>query len=209
MADPQENRYIHDDEQEEVRLTGVKQTWKCKSCSKLSTGFVVPFGRCFLCGGELEVIEPYSGPDADKVAIIQEAVSFEVNMHTFYKLALEKATHPHARAVLEDLAEQEREHIDELNEKYHLDLPTDPKELETGEGLSGWLFEGVDFSDKDGQVLPLFDHALELERRTQAHFAARAEAATGRDRAFFEELAAEEAEHVSLLEAQRDQFLGD
>lgn len=201
--------HIFNEDQEEVRLAGVKQTWKCQSCSKLSAGFVVPFGRCFLCGGELAVVEPYTGPDADKVAVIQEAVGFELNMHTFYKLALEKATHPHARAVLEDLAEQEREHIDEMNEKYHLDLPTDPKDLETGEGLSGWLFEGVDFSDDDGQVLPLLDKAIELERRTQAHFAARAAAATGRDRGFFAELAAEEQEHVSLLQAQREQFLNE
>ena len=29
----------------------LRYTWKCTSCAKLSTGFALPFGRCFLCGG--------------------------------------------------------------------------------------------------------------------------------------------------------------
>ena len=28
--------------------------WKCRSCSKVCQGMAVPYGKCFLCGGNLE-----------------------------------------------------------------------------------------------------------------------------------------------------------
>jgi glutamate synthase (NADPH/NADH) small chain len=33
-------------ENDSVCRADVKYTWKCKECGKLSTGFVIPYGRC-------------------------------------------------------------------------------------------------------------------------------------------------------------------
>jgi len=43
-------------EEDEICCAQVRYTWKCRKCHKLSTGFAVPYGKCFLCGGELEQI---------------------------------------------------------------------------------------------------------------------------------------------------------
>ena len=44
---PKCHQIIEDDS---VCCAEVKYTWKCRACGKLSNGFVVPYGRCFLCG---------------------------------------------------------------------------------------------------------------------------------------------------------------
>ena len=44
-------------EQDEICCAQVRYTWKCKSCHKLTSGFALPYGKCFLCGGDLEVVE--------------------------------------------------------------------------------------------------------------------------------------------------------
>ena len=43
-------------EEDEICCAQVRYTWRCKSCFKLTTGFAIPYGKCFLCGGDLEVI---------------------------------------------------------------------------------------------------------------------------------------------------------
>jgi hypothetical protein len=43
-------------EEDEICCAQVRYTWRCKSCFKLTSGFAVPYGKCFLCGGELEVL---------------------------------------------------------------------------------------------------------------------------------------------------------
>ena len=73
-----------------VCCVDIKYTWKCKECSKLETGLVVPYGKCFLCGGELEVVDTYNIDDPQKVEPIKTALQFEVNAYFFYKLAKEK-----------------------------------------------------------------------------------------------------------------------
>ena len=44
-------------EEDEICCAQVRYTWRCKSCFKLTSGFAVPYGKCFLCGGELELIQ--------------------------------------------------------------------------------------------------------------------------------------------------------
>ena len=43
-------------EEDEICCAQVRYAWRCKSCFKLTTGFAIPYGKCFMCGGELEVI---------------------------------------------------------------------------------------------------------------------------------------------------------
>lgn len=197
------NRHIFDEETEIYREAGQKRSWKCKRCHKLSQGFVLPFGRCFMCGGELEPIEPYTGKNAAKLAVIREAAGFELSMHSFYLMAHDRATDPKLRVVLGEMAEKEREHLDELNAKYHLELPTTLGEMPAGEGFLSWLFEGINFDDAKGQADAVYVQAIQMEKRTRDYFKKRALECEGEERAFYEELAAEEAEHVELLEAER------
>ena len=41
-------------EEDEICCAQVRYTWRCKSCFKLTSGLAMQYGKCFLCGGELE-----------------------------------------------------------------------------------------------------------------------------------------------------------
>jgi glutamate synthase (NADPH/NADH) small chain len=193
-----------------VCCADVKYTWKCKSCGKLSTGFVVPYGRCFLCGGENEVIEGYSGTGPEMVAIVQEAVQFEIDMYHFYRMAMQKAKDKTLRAVLEDLFHKEEDHLNELEQKYHLHFSDDIRELskENEEIVFGFIFHGIDFKNAEGHILQVYNKAIAMERRTRNRFLTHAKSLPpGPQKELYRELAAEEEEHVTILETERDQFL--
>ena len=192
-----------------VCCADVKYTWKCKSCGKLSTGFAVPYGRCFLCGGENEVVRGYSGADPDEVAIVREAVQYELDMYQFYRLGMQRTSDPVLHDVLEEMYHKEEDHLDELEGKYHVHLDPQLRQLpdKVEQLVSKWIFEGIDFTNEEGHVLEVYDKAIAMERRTRDHFKTRSEAmAPGPQKEIYRELAAEEEEHVSILETERAQF---
>ncbi len=196
-------------EDDDVCCAEVKYTWRCKSCGKLSTGFVVPFGRCFLCGGENEVIEGYRGARPDQVAIVREAVQYEIDMYQFYRIAKQQTSSRELQGVLEELYHKEEDHLDELENKYHIHLEPHLRQLpdRAEKLLSQWIFSGIDFSDDKHHVLEVYDKAIAMERRTRDHFQARADSSEpGAQKEIYRELAAEEEEHVSILETEREQF---
>jgi rubrerythrin len=197
-------------EDDSVCCADVKYTWKCKACSKLSTGFVVPYGRCFLCGGENERIEAFTGARPEQVAIVREAVQYELDMYQFYRLALQRTSSEDLRTVLDELYHMEEDHLNELEEKYHVHLDPQLRRLpdRTEELLSQWIFQGIDFSDAQQHVLAIYNQAIAMERRTRDHFQARADSlGPGPQKDIYRELAAEEEEHISMLETERDQLL--
>jgi rubrerythrin len=186
----------------------VRYTWKCKSCGKLSTGFVVPYGRCYMCGGENEVVKPYTGAAPETVAVIREAIQYELDMFHFYKLGMERTQDPQMKVVLEEMFHKEEDHLVDLEEKYHVHPDENPREMtpDAEKIYASWIFEGINFSDGD-HVLELYDKAIALERRTRDHFQARAaELPDGPERELYRELAAEEEDHVAILETEREQF---
>jgi len=192
-----------------VCCAGLRHTWKCRKCGKRSTGFVVPYGSCFLCGGENVIVEPYESADIQTARVVEDAVQFEVNMYQFYRLGRERATSPEARAVLEQLYLKEQDHLLEFENKYHLHLDREVLEMppDAERLLAAKLFRGIDFGDATGQVRPLYERALQLEIRTRDHFARRArELPDGTERELCRELAAEEEEHVAMLETELQQF---
>jgi glutamate synthase (NADPH) small chain len=204
---PKCHQIIEDDS---VCCAEVKYTWKCKNCGKLSTGFVVPYGRCFLCGGENEVVEGYRGAQPEQVAIVREAVQYEIDMYQFYRLAKQRTQDVTLGAVLEELYHKEEDHLEELETKYHLHLDAQVRDLPgSAEALiSQWIFSGIDFLDAENHVLAVYDKAIAMEKRTRDHFLTRAsEAAPGAQKEIYRELAAEEEEHVTTLETEREQFL--
>jgi rubrerythrin len=195
-------------EEDEICCAQVRYSWRCKSCFKLTTGFAIPYGKCFLCGGELEVIPGRDLSDSMRFRAIRDAVQFELNSFHFYKLARHRASTPEQRAVLERLYEAELDHLHELEEKYHAHLDREVVELSLDEQnlLSNWLFRGIEVTEASG-VADLYQVALEMERRTRDHFKRlAAELPAGLERDVCLELAAEEEDHVALLEGELEQI---
>ncbi|HLK65384.1 MAG TPA: hypothetical protein VKU19_18220 [Bryobacteraceae bacterium] len=195
-------------EEDEICCAQVRYTWRCKSCFKLTSGFAIPYGKCFMCGGELEVIPGRELGDSMRFRAIRDAVQFELDSFHFYKLARDKAHTPEQRAVLERLFEAELDHLHELEAKYHAHLDREVVELSENEEqlLSSWLFRGIRINEESG-VADLYQQALEMERRTRDHFRNLArELPAGLERELCEELAAEEDEHVALLEGEMEQL---
>ncbi len=195
-------------EEDEICCAQVRYTWRCKSCFKLTTGFAIPYGKCFLCGGELEVIPGRDLGDSMRFRAIRDAVQFELNSFHFYKLARDRAASPDQRAVLERLFEAELDHLHELEEKYHAHLDREVVQLSEDESqlLSNWLFRGIEVNP-ESRVADLYQAALEMERRTRDHFRQLArDLPQGLERDLCGELAAEEEEHVALLEGELEQI---
>jgi rubrerythrin len=196
-------------EEDEICCAQVRYTWKCRECHKVTSGFVVPYGKCFLCGGEIELVEGGRDlGDGMSFQAVREAVQFELNSFHFYKLARDRAAGPQHRLVLERLYEAELDHLHELEEKYHahldravLDLSPSAEKL-----LSDSLFEGLSVSD-GASIRRLYESALEMERRTRDHFrglAARLD--DGMEKDLCLELASEEDEHMAMLETEIGQL---
>jgi glutamate synthase (NADPH) small chain len=197
-------------ESDSVCCVDIQYTWKCKSCGKLSTGFVVPFGRCYLCGGENEVTQGYSGVQPELVAIVQEAVQYEVDMYNFYRLARERTSDKVLGAVLEELYHKEEDHLAELEKHYHLHLDPDLLKLpeQKQRFFADWAFRGIDFKNAEGHIPQVYDKAIVMERLVRDRYLASAAALpAGAQKEIYRELAAEEADHISTLETEREQFL--
>jgi rubrerythrin len=195
-------------EDDEICCAQVRYSWRCRSCFKLTSGLAIPYGKCFLCGGDLEIIPGRELGDSMRFQAIRDAVQFELNSFHFYKLARDRAKSKDQRAVLERLFEAELDHLHELEEKYHAHLDREVVELSGDEQtlLSNWLFRGLQVSDASG-VADLYRVALEMERRTRDHFRKLAsDLPPGLERDLCAELAAEEEEHVALLEGELEQL---
>jgi len=195
-------------EEDEICCAQVRYTWRCKNCLKLTTGFAVPYGKCFMCGGPLEVIEGRELGDSMRFRAIREAVQFELDSFHFYKLARDQAQSPEQRSVLERLYEAELDHLHELEEKYHAHLDRETVELSADHDklLGKWLFQGIHLDQKTG-LKELYQVALEMERRTRDHFLKLAgDLPAGLEKELCGELAAEEEEHVAMLEGELEQL---
>ncbi len=193
-----------------VCCAGVEYSWKCKSCGKFTTGLVIPYGRCFLCGGEIEISKGYAGALPEQFDIVQEALQYEVDMYQFYRLAMERTTDELLRMVLEELSLKEEDHLNELERKYHVHLNADVRTLskDAEKLLSAWIFEGIDFADSRGHVIEMYDKAIAMERRTRDRYREHADSLPpGPRKEMHRELAAEEADHVAILETEREKFV--
>jgi rubrerythrin len=191
-------------DEDEICCAQVRHTWRCKSCFKLTSGLAVPYGRCFMCGGELEMILNRELGDSMRFQAIRDALQFELNSFHFYKLARDRARTPEQRAILERLYEAELDHLHEIEEKYHAHLDREVVELSADEEklLSNWLFRGISVGGDSG-IADLYKAALEMEKRTRDHFRKLARGLPpGLEKELCDELAAEEEEHVAMLETE-------
>jgi homotetrameric NADPH-dependent glutamate synthase len=182
------------DDDDGICCAGEMVAWKCTSCAKRSEGFAFPYGRCPACGGLLELLATAPGAfDADARDAIRRAFEIELGGRDFYVAASRHTADPALHDMFERLAKMEREHIDTLVRRYHLDPPADA----SGDLHPGMLQSGASRDADD--PLELVEMAITLEQRAEAFFRERIPSASVAARPLYEELAAEEAEHVDLL----------
>ena len=191
-------------EEDAVCCAEVRHTWRCTRCSKLSQGFVVPYGKCYLCGGNIEVVEHYDVGDPARIFSIQAAVQIEVDTYYFYKLALPRMQDREGAEVLEELLEREQEHLKDLESNYHVKL--DPKVLDPSEpavrAIESELFSDLQLDASD-TAQKIYEKAMELEARAARFYADRAkQLPEGTEKRICLELLAEEEEHIALLETE-------
>jgi rubrerythrin len=195
-------------EEDYVCCADVSYTWKCTQCRKLSQGFVIPFGRCENCGGTLEVVEEYAFQDAARLKPIRQALQAEMNAYTFYSMAAREATDPDVRTLFSSLSEMEWEHLQSLADKYHAHLEMKPGPAPHPK-IRQIILEKIDEapsleagSPAQDRLLALYERAIEMERRARAFFLQQVEGlGEGLEREIYRELAAEEDEHIALLES--------
>ena len=195
-------------EEDETCCAQVYFMWRCISCFKLGTGAAIPYGKCFMCGGEVEVIADRDLGDCMRFHAIHDAMQFELNSFHFFKLARERATTPEQCIVLEHLYENGLEHLHELEEKYHAHLEREMVELAENEEkpLSDWPSQGIRVKE-DAEVADLYEVALETEQRAREHFRQLAEEfPVGLENELCREVVAEEDEHVAMLQTEMEQL---
>lgn len=193
-----------------VCCADLQYTWKCTSCHKVCEGFAIPYGKCFLCGGTLKVIEGYDLEDPLRVRPIRDAVQFELNSYHFYRLAHSKVKDKALRSIFQELFQHEIDHMHLLQSRYHVHLDDRVLNLRPDEDqlLADALFEGIDLTDPSLGAAGLYQKAIEMERRTLDHFKSLSRLLPeGPEQEICLELAAEEEEHVAILEAEHESFI--
>jgi homotetrameric NADPH-dependent glutamate synthase len=185
---------IEDGESPYVCCAGEVLTWRCTECAKVSEGFAQPYGRCMACGGRLERTGATPVDDTTGVEAVRAAFEIELGGRAFYRSAAADASDAELAALFGRLAEMEDEHLATLVRRYHLPAPDAP----TGDALvRAALTTGIE--QVPGDPANLFRIAIALEHRAVELFSGRAADATPAVAALYDELAAEEREHVDLL----------
>lgn len=191
-------------DEEYVCCAGIEFQWLCSGCQKRTRGFAIPFGRCPLCNGELVRVEGEGPATEERTLALQQAFEIEINAVHFYHRLAEAIDDPQASDFFENLSEMEREHAEELNEKYHLHIDMETLK-DTDFPLPQPFFEALSFFANTGDLKKLYDSAIALEKRTLAFFLEKSKLLPeGNERQLYLELAAEEREHIALLESQKE-----
>lgn len=179
-------------------------TWRCTECAKVSEGFAFPYGLCPYCSGKLEIVST-DGPAASDTALeaIRTAFEIELGGHAFYTRASQEAETPELQALFGKFAEMEGEHMETLARRYHADPPTVSDRFRLDRAA---VFAGLD--THPGDPANLFRLAIAFEERAVAFFTAQSESLPedAPERLLYRELAAEEREHVAILQTELDRW---
>ncbi len=160
---------------------------------------------------------------AELAEIVQDAIKLEQDGEQYYEMAAKKALNPLARNTFSALAKDERAHAalvqaywDALSEG---GLPPTPQSIderdyslsatakEIFEKAKQELAEGVSLVPED--LSELYDHAMEMERKSIVLYQQGAEQADGPEaRELFDYLVEQERGHLKLL-TNGQQYLDD
>jgi rubrerythrin len=195
IACPKCHRPVEGDESY-ICCANLELAWKCGSCGKVSEGFAFPYGMCPHCNGKLEILDREAIDDKKGLAAIRAAFEIELGGHAFYQRAASESKDPALRDLFGRFAEMEHEHMVTLSKRYHADLPDPAADFQIDHAA---IFAGVDRKPED--PANLFRIAIAFEERAVQFFTEQsAHAPAGSvERDLYQELAAEEREHVALI----------
>jgi acyl-coenzyme A synthetase/AMP-(fatty) acid ligase/rubrerythrin len=198
MLCPKCHRPLEEGVEPYICCAGATLRWHCRACAKVSEGFAFPYGGCPLCGGELELADPAPVGDAAAMNAVRKAFEIELGGQAFYHRAIVSVSEPALRELFARFAAMEREHMDTLAGRYHVDLEPvfDAHAVE-----NAVVFAGID--RRVGDADDLFRVAIDMEERAAAFFDATAATVAGSSsQQLYRELAAEEREHATLLRTE-------
>jgi glutamate synthase (NADPH) small chain len=169
----------------------------------VSEGFAFPYGMCPACGGKLALADPRQVTDAEALAAIRVAFEIELGGQAFYGRAAREASDPTLRELFGKFVAMEREHMETLSRRYHVDVPVPTADFQINRAA---IYAGIDTRPED--PANLFRIAIAFEERAVAFFEKRSrlEAAGVAERELYRELAAEEREHVALLTTEYERW---
>ena len=176
--------------------------WRCGGCGKVSEGFAFPYGQCPACGGTLEVVDPARRQAAAELEPVRQAVEIELGGRAFYTQAARDAEHPVLKELFGRFARMETEHLATLARRYHFESP----------GLQALPVERaavrLGLPHRPDDPVNLFRIAIGFEERAVQFFTERLQQAPAGsvEATLYQELAAEEAEHVALLKTELARF---
>ena len=188
-----------EDEEPYICCAGVELRWRCTSCHKVAEGFAFPYGLCPYCKGKLEMLERGKIEGDEAIEAVRKAFEIELGGRAFYHRASVDAEDPELRELFSRLAAMEDEHMQTLSKRYHADLPTPSDELQIDRAA---IFAGIERKPDD--PANLFRIAIAFEQRAVEFFTRESVKAPegSTERELYLELAAEEREHVHLLNTE-------
>ena len=174
--------------------------WRCQSCGKVSEGFAFPYGMCPHCGGSLEMLERAGISDEASLNAIRTAFQIELGGKAFYERAADQVADPVLKALFTKFSAMEHEHMETLSRRYHVQsFPIQPTDSASTRGDPGRR-RGRDRRSGDACSAPPSPSrsAPSISSASAPTPCRRAR----RSRTLYKELAAEEVEHVALLETE-------
>ena len=190
-------------EEEYICCANSQLQWRCESCAKVSEGFAFPYGQCPACGGKLAPLGERSIGDAKALEAVRIAFEIELGGMAFYKRASAEARDPELRTLFGKFAEMEKEHMQTLSGRYHVDVSEASEGFKTERAA---VYAGIPNDPQD--PANLFRIAIAFEQRAVKYFSEKgASCAPGSmEQQLYKELAAEEREHVDILTTEYNRF---
>lgn len=205
MFCPKCHQPIEGDEQY-ICCAGQTLRWKCDTCGKVSEGFAYPYGQCPVCQGTLvrdAGVGPIDEDEEKAMEAIRTAFEIELGGGAYYRKAAQEATEPALKDLFQRMSEMEDEHLETLERRYHAQVPPPSPDFETTRAA---IFAGLEHNPSD--PANLLRVAIGFEERAVAFFSGHVEECPegSVERELYEELAAEEREHVELLTLELERF---
>ena len=186
-----------------ICCAGMELRWRCTECHKVAEGFAFPYGLCPYCKGKLEMLDRGAIEDDRALEAVRKAFEIELGGHAFYQRASRDAKDPVLQDLFSRFAEMEQEHMEMLSKRYPADLPEPSADHQVDRAA---IFAGVDRRPED--PANLFRIAIAFEQRAVKFFTGRGAACApgSPEHALYQELAAEEREHVALLATELERY---
>jgi homotetrameric NADPH-dependent glutamate synthase len=177
--------------------------WRCRDCGKVSEGFAFPYGMCPACGGKLDVRDPQRVEEAAGLEAIRAAFEIELGGQAFYQRAATESGEPLLRELFQKFVGMEEEHMKTLSSRYHVAMAKPVGDFRIDRAA---IYAGIPNQPEDPGNL--FRIAIAFEQRAVKFFTERGAAAKegSLERRLYQELAAEEAEHVAILVTELERF---